>query len=113
MWPVMLQGNPPRRCAPANVRYLSYAVLDLSGIRIADVTALGGLPRLRVLELSGNAVADGSPLLHLTELRYLGLAGNRVADATPLSHLERELHVYATTAPSRTERALRHLPRRS
>ena len=42
MWPVMLQGNPPRRCAPASARYRRYAILDR---RPAGLNLLAGLDR--------------------------------------------------------------------
>lgn len=78
----------------ANLTQLRH--LNLSNVKVADVSFLAKLTKVEMLDLGGTKVTDLSPLANLTELRLLRLRGNTsnlpscdgpICDLTPLKQL--------------------------
>lgn len=69
--------------------------LDLSGNDIKDLTPLMDMTGLKSLNLENNKVSDIKPLMGLKKLEYLNLAGNGISSVTALSELRSltELHL--------------------
>ena len=61
--------------------------LNLSYIKISDISLLTGLTNLQRLHLTETGVSDIKPLVGLTNLQVLGLVGTRVTDIKPLEGL--------------------------
>jgi len=61
--------------------------LDLSGIKVSDVSPLKGLKNLTTLDLGYTPVSDVSPLKDLTNLTTLDLGYTPVSDVSPLKDL--------------------------
>ncbi len=81
-----------RECEIADISTLagfkgSLTEADLSGNRIEDISALGGLTKLTRLSLNNNRIADVSALAKLTNLRELRLDNNAVTDVSALAKL--------------------------
>lgn len=76
--------------------------LDLTSLKIVDLTPLSGLSQLRVLRLGNNRIEDVSPLAQLSQLDILLLNDNRLSDIKALSALE-QLRVLDLANNSRLE----------
>lgn len=63
--------------------------LDLSGLGLTDISALGECRDLRKLNLRDNKIDDVSPLAELLDLEELRLWNNEVHDVTPLMSLKK------------------------
>ena len=61
--------------------------LDLSGLGISDISALGDCKELRKLYLSGNSISELYALMNLPNLEYLDISDNIVTDLRPLMGL--------------------------
>ena len=62
-------------------------VLDLSQLRLTDISDLSKLTELQSLTLEDNGISDITPLSSLTKLTYLHLGNNKIIDLQPLSGL--------------------------
>jgi internalin A len=73
-----------------NLEYLESSQLDLK-----DISAIGGLTKLRVLYLQRNLLSDISALKKLTKLEILSLNGNQITSISTLASLKnlRELYL--------------------
>ena len=73
--------------APGGLRSLQFgesAILDLSGLGLANVFGLSDLANVRDLILHDNFIADVSRLAELTGIKLLDLSANDVTDIGPL-----------------------------
>ena len=61
--------------------------VNLSSLKITDISPLSGLPMLITLNLGNNDITDLSPLSNLGSLEELNLTRNQITDITPLSGL--------------------------
>ena len=62
--------------------------LDLSGMGLRDVSALGNCKELTKLDLSGNEISDLSPLMNLPKLEWIDVSDNELTDLRPLMGME-------------------------
>jgi Leucine-rich repeat (LRR) protein len=58
--------------------------LNLSGLKLRDISAVSACKNLVTLNLNDNLLTDLTPLLDLPKLRHLALAQNSISDITPL-----------------------------
>ena len=70
--------------------------LDLSGMGIIDISALGGCSELKKLNLSGNDISEISALMNIPGLEYLNISGNQISDLRPLMSMSTLKYVYAS-----------------
>ncbi len=62
--------------------------LDLSGMGLRDISALGSCKELTKLDLSGNEISDLSPLMNLPKLEWIDVSDNVLTDLRPLMGIE-------------------------
>ena len=72
--------------------------LDLSDVRISDISSLAKFTELQSLVLTGTHVSDLSPIKDLTSLHSLNLIGTLVSDLSPLINLSalQSLYIFDT-----------------
>lgn len=61
--------------------------LQLSGMKLRDISALRNMPALRTLDLNTNQIKDISALAECKALTFLNLASNKIEDVSPLYDL--------------------------
>jgi len=69
--------------------------LDLSALRLTDISVLAQCTNLQKLDLRNNSIIDISPLMELQELEWLCLWSNKVEDLRPLMSLPNLRHLDA------------------
>lgn len=62
--------------------------LQISGVKVRDISALENMRALRTLDLNSNQIKDISALANCASLTYVNLSGNKIQDVTPLYELE-------------------------
>ncbi len=62
--------------------------LDLSGMGLRDISAIGNCKELKKLDLSGNEISDLSPLMNLPKLEWIDVSDNELTDLRPLMGIE-------------------------
>eukprot|EP00128_Syssomonas_multiformis_P008018 Colp12_sorted_trinity150504_noHs@9064 len=62
--------------------------LTMSATLIEDVTAVANFPRLQLLKISSTEVTDISPLAKCTQLRTLIMRSTAVKDLSPIAHMK-------------------------
>lgn len=67
---------------------INIETLEISGVKLRDISAVGNMTGLRTLNLSNNKIEDISALANCRSLTYVNLASNRIQDITPLYELE-------------------------
>ena len=69
--------------------------LDLSGLKIHDISSLAECRRLKWLNVSNNEISDLTALMNLPLLERLDISGNQVTDLRPIMGLGSLRQVYA------------------
>lgn len=70
--------------------------LDLSGMGLRDISALGNCKQLTKLDLSDNEISDLSPLMNLPNLEWVDVSGNQLTDIRPLMGIEKLIYIDAS-----------------
>ncbi len=77
--------------------------VSLSGAKVADLTPLTGLPKLRSLWLCENPFSDIAPIASLKKLEWLDISQSKVADLKPLTKLPKLRFLYIHATPNVTD----------
>ena len=85
---LMLTGNKRLADVSPLVGLAKLKILDLAITSVADVSPLAKLKNLCVINLDGTKVKDLSPLAGLTELNILRLDNTPVTDVSPLAGIK-------------------------
>ena len=70
--------------------------LDLSGMGLRDISAIGSCKELTKLDLSGNEISDLSPLMNLPKLEWVDVSDNELTDLRPLMGIEELKYIDAS-----------------
>ena len=89
-------------------------VLELNGIDGGNpnLSALSGIPRLRILSLYSNGISDSelSTLMDLPSLTFLYLRDNRISDVSPLLSFRNLEHLDLVGNPLSSSSVYTHIP---